>query len=102
MMSRDISKNYDLTKYLKYITKEKKADVVVAMKRLQAELNSVSPGTFEIVNGFHVRFMAHVINLAEKECMAHVHRNIRTVRKIVAAMSSSFKRGVFLRLVKRN
>lgn len=51
--------------------------MVADTTRLRAELDSMSLQTFGDKDGFNVRRMAHVINLAVKECMAHVHKNVQ-------------------------
>lgn len=72
------------------------------MKGLSAEVNSLPLGTFRNVDWFHVNSDAHMISLAATEYMAHVHKKIRVVRKLVAEMRSSFKGGDLFEIVKNN
>lgn len=86
---------------LKSIIRDNATEMVAGMKRLRVGLDSMSPGTFGDVDGFILRYMAHVTNLTVKEGMAHVHEKICAVRNLVVTMRWSVKRRDLFEMVNK-
>lgn len=83
---------WDLASSLRAVTTDNASDMTAGIKGLREKLNDLSPGQYPEVEGFHVRCLAHIINLAVKSCMGEVHDKIKKIRMLLSGMRSSVKR----------
>lgn len=72
---------------VKDVTTNNASDMVSAIERLSDLLNidNNSSGT---VNDLHIRCLAHILNLAVKDCLTDVHIQIGEIHGLLSAMSS--------------
>lgn len=83
------------------ITTDNGSDVVSGVTKLNNILLTMFPDQRRIENSFHIRCVAHVLNLAVKDCMKIVHSEISSIRHAIHALSISTKRrDIFLSLCK--
>lgn len=101
VLLKDVILDGGIAGSMKSITKDNASDMIAGMRRLRADLNSVSGGSFNGDDGFYVKYMEHVINLAVKECLSQVHSKIVLIWKLVGAMRSFDKRCDLFETVKK-
>lgn len=82
---------WDLANSMKCATTDNASDKVKSMWSSRIELNGWAHSEFLNPNSFHVRCMAHGINLDIKECMLEVRSKIEKTRYLLSAMCASVK-----------
>lgn len=88
----DLIIDWDLDNSMECVKTDNASEMVKGMRYLRIELNGLAPREFMDPNSIHVRSMAHVINLAVKECMFEVHSNIEKIRYLLSAVPATVKR----------
>lgn len=76
---------------VKAITTDNASDMCTAMAKLIDKMN-IKNNTNRRVCDMHVRCIAHVVNLAVKDCLNDVHQEINSVRSLLSAIRCSVKR----------
>ncbi len=82
-------KDWGLTNKILCITTDNGADIVKGMRLLRCKL--MRENRIILTEGFHVRCIAHVINLAIKEAFKDIHVEVASIRKLIGALKSSVK-----------
>lgn len=88
----DVIESWELSKDIRAITTDNAADMCNRLKKLRENLNGSHPGLYACHKSFHVWCIAHVINLAVKECMSVVHIQIGKIRAVINSIRPSVKR----------
>lgn len=71
----EVIRDWGLTKRISSVTKENASDMFKEIKLLHMNLLMESPGIYSDA-AFLVRFVAHIIHLAVKECMKIIQSRI--------------------------
>lgn len=64
---------WELGYYFPEITTDNTSDIRSGISLLCSDLHRLYPGIYNTVEDFHVRCIAHVVNLGVKECMKVAH-----------------------------
>lgn len=83
----EILSKWDMDKSLKDITTDNASDTCAAMSIVNDILNSGN-NACRTVDELHLRCIAHVVNLAVKDCLSIVHQNITAIRTLLSAIRS--------------
>lgn len=88
----DVIQDWDLGKDIRAITTDNAADMCKGVSTLCSNLNSMFPSAHRDLSSFHVRCIAHIVNLGVQDCMAPVHGQITKIRAILSSLRCSVKR----------
>ena len=88
---KEVIGEWNLNRRISSVTTDNAADMVKGIELLRKDLDKETPGMYASTS-FHTRCVAHVINLAVKECMSDIHSKIDKVRKLLNAIRASIKR----------
>lgn len=89
----DTIKTWELDKMVHSITTDNAADIVRGVEILRSVLYAETYlDQYRPRRSFHVRCIAHVLNLAVKECMQLVHDKLEKVRRLLSSIRCSVKR----------
>lgn len=87
----DLLSSWHLLSKVKAITTDNASDMCSAMSKLTDMMN-IRNNSARCVQDIHVRCIAHVVNIAVKDCLAEVHDHISQIRALLSAIRSSVKR----------
>lgn len=89
----DTVKTWNLERLVYSITTDNATDIVKGVKLLRKHLyKTYSMESHRPDGNFHVKCLAHVLNLAVKECMGLIHDKITKIRKLIGCLQCSVKR----------
>ena len=83
---------WKLSTNMQFITTDKAADMCSGVLKLFQKLNDDFDDHFPSMDQFHVRCIAHVVNLSVKSCMKSVHSVVDNIRSEISALRYSTKR----------
>lgn len=79
-------------KKVQSITTDNGADIIKGVEKLEAKVSTLFPAIEIIENSFHIRCVAHVINLGVKDSMKLIRKEISSIRTVINSITSSTKR----------
>ena len=81
---------WNLKSKVRAITSDNGSDIVAGISHLYQRV--FTSGSHRSIRDFHVRCIAHVVNLAVRECLSQVHSEIQAIRALLNSIRSSTKR----------
>ena len=86
-----VIQDWKLDTRLEAITTDNGSDMVKGVSNLLHELNEAPENQF-VVGEVHRRCMAHIVNLAVKASLSHIHTQVGNIRSLVSGIRQSTKR----------
>lgn len=86
----EILSNWNLLLKIRAVTTDNASDMCSAFLKFNDMLN-IRKNTTRWLFDIHVRFIAHVINLAVSDCLKDFHENVIQIRSLIQAIRSSLK-----------
>lgn len=87
-----VIESFHLQQKVQSITTDNAKDVSSGVQKLHHLMREDHPGFYGSFRDFHIRCISHVVNLAVKDCMKLVHKEIEKIRSVCNAIRCSTKR----------